>query len=234
NYMADDEGLTGILDWEFAGWSDPDEDLGWFCAKCWRFGRWDRAAGGIGAREDFLAGYGRTVAPETLRYWEIMAHARWAVIALQQGDRFVGGGEASLDLALTGRRIAELEFELLNEIAADAAPAFDLPPLPGDRADAVELLGIARDTLTKNLLSLLPEEKRLDSLMVANALSIAAREFEKTASPRIDPASGKNLVAAIRAGKHDGDQGLAGALREDARKRTSLANPKYPGVSTSR
>ncbi|MEA5501570.1 phosphotransferase [Halotia wernerae UHCC 0503] len=234
NYMADDEGLTGILDWEFAGWSDPDEDLGWFCAKCWRFGRWDRAAGGIGAREDFLAGYGRAIAPEILRYWEIMAHARWAVIALQQGERFVGGGEASLDLALTGRRIAELEFELLNEIAPDAVPDFDLPALPGDRADALELLGIARDALTKNLLSLLPEEKRLDSLMVANALSIAGRELEKTATPRIDPSAGKQLVAAIRAGKHDADQGLAGALRENARARTALTNPKYPGVSTSR
>src|SRR5205823_2907670 len=22
--------LTGILDWEFAGWGDPDEDIGWF------------------------------------------------------------------------------------------------------------------------------------------------------------------------------------------------------------
>jgi hypothetical protein len=43
-----------------------------------------------------------------------MAHARWAVVALQQGERHVSGDEASLALALTGRRIAELEFELLR------------------------------------------------------------------------------------------------------------------------
>ena len=48
-----------------------------------------------------------------MRYWEVMAHARWAVIALQQGWRHVSGAERSLDLALTGRRNAALEYELL-------------------------------------------------------------------------------------------------------------------------
>jgi hypothetical protein len=42
-----------------------------------------------------------------------MAHARWAVVALQQAERHVSGEEPSLSLALTGRRIAELEYELL-------------------------------------------------------------------------------------------------------------------------
>ncbi|MDB5408490.1 MAG: aminoglycoside phosphotransferase [Rhodospirillales bacterium] len=117
NYMVDDSGLTGILDWEFAGWGDPHEDIGWFCAKCWRFGANAREAGGIAGRDDFLRGYsaesGRRIDPGQVRYWETMAHARWAVIALQQGERHVSGAEPSLDLALTGRRVAELEYELL-------------------------------------------------------------------------------------------------------------------------
>jgi aminoglycoside phosphotransferase (APT) family kinase protein len=117
NYMVDESGLTAILDWEFAGWGDPHEDIGWFCAKCWRFGANSREAGGIAGREDFLRGYeaesGRRIDPTQVRYWEAMAHARWAVIALQQGERHVSGAEPSLDLALTGRRIAELEYELL-------------------------------------------------------------------------------------------------------------------------
>jgi aminoglycoside phosphotransferase (APT) family kinase protein len=117
NYMVDDSGLAGILDWEFAGWGDPHEDIGWFCAKCWRFGANEREAGGIAGRADFLRGYeavsGRRVDAVQVRYWETMAHARWAIIALQQGERHVSGAEPSLDLALTGRRIAELEYELL-------------------------------------------------------------------------------------------------------------------------
>ncbi len=55
--MVDEAGLTAILDWEFAGWGDPAQDLGWFCAACWRFGRLDKEAGGIGSREAFERGY---------------------------------------------------------------------------------------------------------------------------------------------------------------------------------
>ena len=49
--------LTGILDWEFAGWGDPHEDIGWFCCKGWRFARLDREAGGIAERAPFYRGY---------------------------------------------------------------------------------------------------------------------------------------------------------------------------------
>jgi hypothetical protein len=45
-----------------------------------------------------------------------MAHLRWAVTAILQGERHVTGGEISLDLALTGRRPAELELEILHMI----------------------------------------------------------------------------------------------------------------------
>lgn len=107
NYLVDTQGLTAILDWEFAGWGDPMSDVGWFCAKCWRFGRDEREAGGIGAREDFYRSYENTSGARIDRaavfYWEVMAHIRWAVIALQQGARHLSGREPSLDLALTGR-----------------------------------------------------------------------------------------------------------------------------------
>ncbi|MDH3474362.1 MAG: phosphotransferase family protein [Rhodospirillales bacterium] len=118
NYMVDERGLTGVLDWEFCAWGEPMSDLGWFCAKCWRFGRDDREAGGIAPREPFYQGYERVsdrqVDPGAVAYWEVMAHLRWAVIALQQGERHISGGEPSLELALTGRRVAELEHELLG------------------------------------------------------------------------------------------------------------------------
>ncbi len=56
NYMLDGPELTAILDWEFAGWGDPDEDIGWFCCKGWRFARLDREAGGIAGRDGVLSG----------------------------------------------------------------------------------------------------------------------------------------------------------------------------------
>lgn len=124
NYMVDGQGgLTGILDWEFAGWGDALQDIGWFCAKCWRFGADAREAGGIGEREDFYRGYeavsGRPLARGQVRYWEVMAHLRWAVIAIQQAERHVSGEERSLLLALTGHIVPELEYEVLSMTESD-------------------------------------------------------------------------------------------------------------------
>ena len=118
NYMVHEGALTGILDWEFAGWGDPHEDIGWFCARCWRFSAPELEAGGIAGRDVFYDAYetgsGRKLERKRIAYWETMAHVRWAVIALQQSMRYRAGGEPSLDLALIGRRLAELEYECLR------------------------------------------------------------------------------------------------------------------------
>src|SRR5271166_183106 len=107
NYMLDGAVLTAILDWEFAGWGDLHEDIGWFCCKGWRFARLDREAGGIADRAPFYRGYetesGRADDPQRVFFWEVLASIRWAVIALQQSDRHMIASERNLDLALTGR-----------------------------------------------------------------------------------------------------------------------------------
>ena len=117
NYLVDGDRFTALLDWEFAGWSDPAEDIGWFCLGCWRFGAREREAGGLVPRDIFLRAYeaasGTPVDRDRLRFWEVLAALRWLVIALEQRDRCLIGGEASLDLALTGRRPAECELEIL-------------------------------------------------------------------------------------------------------------------------
>ncbi len=117
NYMLDPDGLTAILDWEFAAWGDPAEDLGWFCAACWRFGRDELEAGGVSTRADFYRGYeresGTRIDADAVRYWEVAAHVRWAVIALLQAQRHIDGAELSLELALTSHLVPELEYEIL-------------------------------------------------------------------------------------------------------------------------
>jgi aminoglycoside phosphotransferase (APT) family kinase protein len=126
NYMIDENGLTAILDWEFAGWSDPHEDIGWFCATCWRFAERGKEAGGIGSREAFYRGYteesGRRIDPAKVYWWEVFAHLRWAVIALQQGERYLTGGERTLNLGLTALRTVEMEAEILRMTAPGIDP----------------------------------------------------------------------------------------------------------------
>lgn len=120
NYLVENGRLNGILDWEFAGFGDPDEDLGWICCRCWRFGQWQREVGGIGPRRHFYHAYerinGRKIKPERIAYWEIMGTLKWALLALEQGVRHVSGDESSLELALTGRMVVEMEFDLLTQI----------------------------------------------------------------------------------------------------------------------
>jgi len=120
NIMIDGERVTGILDWEFAGYSSPVEDLGWYCARCWRFGADRFEAGGIGDKEDFVAAYeqesGRRVDRDAVTWWQIMAEVRWGVIALQQAARHMSGGEQSLELALTGYMVPEMELNLIEAV----------------------------------------------------------------------------------------------------------------------
>ncbi len=118
NLMLDASGVTGVLDWEFAAWGDGHADLGWLCAKCWRFGNVAMEAGGLGPRDALYAGYaaesGAPVEDARVRWWEVMAHLRWAVIAADQAARHLSGEERNLELALTGHIVPELEWEILN------------------------------------------------------------------------------------------------------------------------
>ena len=103
---------------QFAAFGNPLEDVGWIFAKCWRFAGKAKPAGGIAEAEDFLLPYqeaaGREVPPSALVYWQVIAHIRWAIIALQQARRHLSGSEPSLELALTGSIVAELEYEIVS------------------------------------------------------------------------------------------------------------------------
>jgi aminoglycoside phosphotransferase (APT) family kinase protein len=193
NYMLDGTDLTGILDWEFAGWGDPDEDIGWFCCKGWRFARLDREAGGIAERAPFYAGYesvaGRHLDPDRVRFWEIFANVRWAIIALQQADRYRLGGARDLSTAIIGRRADECELELMMLLDPEGPPAscrpvsFDgvgeTPAVRDSVADlppGIELAELGRRLLLDELLPLLPPGRHRELHLVATAIAIAARE----------------------------------------------------------
>lgn len=118
NYMVNNGELTAVLDWEFACWGDPMFDIGWLMAECWRFGRPDLEAGGIGSRAAFYEAYeaesGRKVNDAAVRAYEVLSHCRWAIIALQQGERHTSGREPSLEHALTGKIAVSLELMALR------------------------------------------------------------------------------------------------------------------------
>jgi len=206
NYMVDDGALTAILDWEFAGWSDPMEDIGWLTAKCWRFGANDRDVGGIGSLDALFDGYeaesGRALDREQLGYWQVMAHMRWAVIALQQADRFVTGGEQNLELALTAHIVPELELEILHQTGPGDAVISDDTSCASRPAPSLDaLLNIARDIIRYDLASVLDGDARYKALMASNALSIVSRQIDAL-DIQDDTADERSALAAkIRKGE---------------------------------
>lgn len=117
NFVVGPEGLRGVLDWENAHLGDPHVDLAWACVRAWRFGQDHLPVGGIGERAPFYAAYerasGRPVDPARVFYWEVMGNAQWALGALGQARRHLGGLERSIELASLGRICAEMELELL-------------------------------------------------------------------------------------------------------------------------
>jgi len=124
NFLVSEEGLQGVLDWEFAHWGDPAEDLAWLCVRDWRFGREDLAAGGLGTREELLEAYraagGVELDGERLRFWEVFGNARWAIGARYQAERYLSGAQRDLELLAIGWRVLELEYETLRQIGDPA------------------------------------------------------------------------------------------------------------------
>jgi aminoglycoside phosphotransferase (APT) family kinase protein len=120
NFIASENGLEAVIDWELCHAGDPAEDLGWLCVRSWRFGNDDLPVAGMGEREPFLAAYaaagGTQPDPARLRWWEAMGNLKWAVICAKQAQDHLTGVRRSHELASLGRRICEPEWDLLELI----------------------------------------------------------------------------------------------------------------------
>lgn len=198
NYLVSDGEMTAILDWEFASFSDPYEDLGWLCSRSWRFGRPECEVGGVGDKTRLFEGYesisGKAVDPKRVVYWELMATVRWAVIALEQMHRHVSGQQKSLELALTGHMLPEIQLDIMRHLrdllvgvygkndfsyvqSSDVGMSgTDHNNLQNSRPDCQALLDEARSVLLNDILPNLPSSQLYNARMVANAMVIAARE----------------------------------------------------------
>jgi aminoglycoside phosphotransferase (APT) family kinase protein len=116
NLAVDENGLVGVLDWEFAHLDDPARDLSFALVRAWRFGVPDLRLGGIADVEPYLERYneltGFDIRPEELDYWELAGNVAWAVGCLTQAQRHLTGLDRSVELAILGRLGAEVEHEI--------------------------------------------------------------------------------------------------------------------------
>jgi aminoglycoside phosphotransferase (APT) family kinase protein len=117
NLIIGADGIRAVLDWELAHRGDPLEDLGWLCVKAWRFGE-VLPVGGFGTTEDLVAAYenagGMPVDATALHWWMVLGTLRWGIICIVQTLTHVMGMVRSVELAAIGRRVCEVEWDLLE------------------------------------------------------------------------------------------------------------------------
>jgi aminoglycoside phosphotransferase (APT) family kinase protein len=118
NLVVREDGLAGVLDWEFAHLDDPVRDLAFSLVRAWRFGVPQKRLGGVGPVEPYLERYneltGRGVTAAELDYWELAGNVGWAIGCLTQMQRHLSGRDRSVELAILGRLGAEVEYEIVH------------------------------------------------------------------------------------------------------------------------
>lgn len=237
NLMVDAGGLVGVLDWELAHIGDPVEDLGWLCVRSWRFGG-PHPVAGVGSREELLSAYaeasGRQVDADALRWWEAAGTLRWGVICVQQAAAHLSGAVRSVELAAIGRRVCEVELDLLDLIApgpVDAKPVAPDPLRgPHDRPTAGELVEAVREwvgglTLTGHdafLARVATRALQTVEREVAIGPVLAAAHAERLA--RLGVRDDADLAAQVRAGRDD--EVTVDAIRAAVVDKLRVADPR--------
>jgi aminoglycoside phosphotransferase (APT) family kinase protein len=250
NLMVSRDGLAGVLDWELTHRGDPRQDLGWLCTKAWRFGS-PHPAGGFGSRDELMAGYaeggGTPPDEQTQRWWELYGTVRWALLCRSQAERYLSGAEASVELAVLGRRVCEQEFDVLLALGhatplaiKDPLQDREYPPVrPHDRPAGAELLRAVGGFLATEIGPADPVLK-FHARVAANALRIAEREallapaHERAHRDRLAAlgcADDTELCAAIRDGSLDHRSGeVADAVTATIVDKLTVANPAHLAI----
>lgn len=117
NIVVDDDGLAAILDWEVATvGGDPAQDLAWASLRMWRFRNDALEIGGLADRDALVRGYesaGGAYDPERFEWWKVAETLRWAIGLALQAEAFLDGRVPNIVMAASGRRVSEMEWDLL-------------------------------------------------------------------------------------------------------------------------
>lgn len=247
NLMVGPDGVRAVLDWELVHRGDPVEDLGWLCAKVWRFGS-PHPAGGMGSRDELLDGYagvaGWRPSAAQLHWWELYATVRWGLMTGAMATRHLSGTEPSVELAAIGRRACEQEFDVLLALGRDTPdadpapepPARDDPGLYG-RPTAAELVDAVRQFLTDHVQPGTEGRLSFHARVAANVLGTVSRELalgdaararHRARLDRLGCADDAALSAGILDGTLDDRRDdVVAAVRDDVRDRLLVANPGH-------
>ncbi len=241
NLLVNADGLGGVLDWELAHQGDPAEDIGWLSARSWRFGG-EGAVAGLGSIDELLAAYraagGSAISADRVRWWQIYAAVKWAVICALQAASHLSGTTKSLELAAIGRRVCESEWDVFVLLGIEpeplAGPAISAAE-PFGSPSAAELLDATAHYLEDKVMTA-AGGGAFEARIARNVVRIVERQI--TLGPRLIAAhrdrleglgfsSDEELAGAIRRGLSS--DVVATAVCSATRDQLLVANPSYLG-----
>src|SRR5581483_11470233 len=185
--------------------------------------------------------------PEELRWWELFGNLKWGVICMMQASAHTSGALRSVELAAIGRRVCEVEWDLLEVMPA--TPGVDgvsewAPPDPGAPTsdlygvpDAATLVEAAREYLEGDVMAATDGRVRFHARVAANVLGMVEREIRLGPSHRRQHAAGlarlgvsdeAELARAIRDGTLVGREAeVREFLHRSVRAKVEVAHPSY-------
>ncbi|MEP2988836.1 MAG: phosphotransferase family protein [Parasphingorhabdus sp.] len=250
NLMIDADGISAVLDWELAHLGDPMEDLSYLCTPSWRFGHYEKEAGGFDTAENLIAAYekasGTIVDRDRFNWWLIYNTLWWGVACLRMGHSYRDGTVHVLERTIIGRRASEVEIDLLllfEQMAVATGPKLsqERPALLPDDGE-VEYAEILNALMEWNKEKVMPSTKGhalFESRVANNALGIVQRHaawgqiYANRSSERLANigVSTTQLCAAMRTGERSiSEPAIWNHLRLTALERLSIDQPKYAGL----
>ena len=255
NLVVGPDGLRAVLDWELAHLGDPLEDLGWLCVRAWRFGAAPRV-GGFGEVDELVGAYeatsGTTVDRAALHWWEVLGTLKWGIICVVQASTHLTGVIRSVELAAIGRRVCEVEHDLLlllpgaddgtPAVGGQESPADGYGGAPHDAPTAGQLVEAVREFIEDDVMAATEGRVRFHARVAGRALAIVERELAAGAAPERAHAARlaalgyrteAELAAAIRSGALDDrwDE-VAAAVRTTVADKLAVANPSYAAIAS--
>jgi len=251
NLLLSKAELTGVLDWETAHRGDPVQDLAYICVPAWRFAVYDKPVAGIGEIEDLLTAYeaesGRSVDPVRFRFWLIYSTLWWGVACLTMANVWRTGLDRTLERAVIGRRVSEVELDLLLLLEGEQAPEgacvdWAIPPedpASGETAP-FELTMALAEWVKADILPSVSGRDKFQALVARNALGMLERHTRYGAAYRRDALdrlhalsmTESDMFALAREGALDlSNADVLRHLRCAALETLYLDQPRYPGLA---
>jgi aminoglycoside phosphotransferase (APT) family kinase protein len=251
NLIVGPDGVRAVLDWELSHLGDPLEDLGWLCVKAWRFGS-PLPVGGFGPVAQLVDAYekasGTPVDLDVLHWWEVLGTLRWGVICIVQTLTHLSGTVRSVELAAIGRRVCEVEWDLLELLgvvsdADDVASGLlsgDAPataPTLHDAPSVVELLDAVSEFLLSDVMPATDGRVRFHARVAANVVAMVGRQWTLGSAQdatyvalldQLGVTTDAELADAIRAGHlDDRKEAVHAAVVFSVAAKLAVAHPGY-------